>query len=113
MCIILRLDLDMSVGKLISQACHAAVEASELSKKKKHKNWFRWRNEGAKKVALGAESILDMEKIVDMAEEQEIVNVTIKDLGLTEIPPGSITALGLGPDISEKMDKITGSLKLF
>jgi PTH2 family peptidyl-tRNA hydrolase len=113
MCIILRLDLDMTVGKLISQACHAAVEASELSKKNKHKTWYNWRNEGAKKVALGVESILELEEIVTMAEEEKIVNVTIKDSGLTEIPPGSITAIGLGPDRSEKMDKITGTLKLF
>ncbi|HRX34078.1 MAG TPA: peptidyl-tRNA hydrolase, partial [Methanoregulaceae archaeon] len=30
----------------------------------------------------------------------------------TEIPPGSVTALGLGPARSEDLDKITSSLPL-
>ena len=31
---------------------------------------------------------------------------------MTEIPPGTITALGLGPAKSEDLDRITGSLSL-
>jgi PTH2 family peptidyl-tRNA hydrolase len=49
---------------------------------------------------------------VERAEALDIVAVTIEDRGLTEVPPGTVTALGLGPDLSSKLDKVTGSLPL-
>jgi len=112
MCIVLRMDLEMSTGKLIAQAAHAAVGASELSKKENHKAWRRWRDEGAKKVALEAESFEELEALREKAEELEIVNLVIQDAGHTEVPVGTVTALGLGPDRSDKLDKVTGSLPL-
>jgi len=111
-CIVLRTDLSMSVGKLISQACHASVESSEQAKKLKHKAWRAWRDEGAKKVVLQVDALEELDELAEKAEGLDIVNVLIQDRGLTEIPRGTVTALGLGPDLSERMDKITGSLKL-
>jgi len=112
MCIVLRLDLEMSTGKLIAQAAHAAVGASELSKKENHKAWRLWRDEGAKKVALEAESLEELEELRENAKELDIVNIVIQDAGHTEVPAGTVTALGLGPDRSDKLDKVTGSLPL-
>jgi PTH2 family peptidyl-tRNA hydrolase len=112
-CIVLRTDLDMSVGKLISQACHATLESSELAKKLNHRAWRKWREEGAKKVALQVDSTEELKELAVKADTLDIVNVLIQDRGLTEVPPGTMTALGLGPDYSEKMDQVTGNLKLF
>ena len=112
MCIVLRLDLGMSTGKLIAQAAHAAVGASELGKKENHKAWRRWRDEGAKKVALEAESLEEIEELAEKANKLDIVNILIQDAGHTEVPPGTVTALGLGPDRSDLLDKVTGSLPL-
>jgi PTH2 family peptidyl-tRNA hydrolase len=112
MCIVLRMDLRMSTGKLIAQAAHAAVGASELGKKENHKAWRQWRDEGAKKVALEAESLEEIEGLAEKAEELDIVNILIQDAGHTEVPPGTVTALGLGPDRSDLLDKVTGSLPL-
>ena len=112
MCIVLRMDLGMSTGKLIAQACHAAVGASELGKKENHKAWRRWRDEGAKKVALEAESLEEIEGLAEKAEGLDIVNILIQDAGHTEVPPGTITALGIGPDRTDLLDKVTGSLPL-
>jgi PTH2 family peptidyl-tRNA hydrolase len=111
-CIVLRIDLDMSVGKLISQACHAAVESSELAKRRKTSTWKRWRDEGARKVILQVGSLEDLDELAKKADGLGIVNTIIVDRGLTEIPPGSTTALGVGPDRSELIDKVTGNLKL-
>jgi PTH2 family peptidyl-tRNA hydrolase len=112
MCIVLRMDLNMSTGKLIAQAAHAAVGASELGKKENHKAWRRWRDEGAKKVALEAESLEEIEGLAEKANKLDIVNILIQDAGHTEVPPGTVTALGLGPDRSDLLDKVTGSLPL-
>jgi PTH2 family peptidyl-tRNA hydrolase len=112
MCIVLRLDLGMSTGKLIAQAAHAAVGASELGKKENHKAWRNWRDEGAKKVALEAESLEELEELQSKADDLDIVNLLIQDAGHTEVPAGTITALGLGPDRSDLLDKVTGSLPL-
>ncbi|MCJ7575003.1 peptidyl-tRNA hydrolase Pth2 [Candidatus Bathyarchaeota archaeon] len=112
MCIVIRTDLGMSVGKMIAQACHAAVEASEEAKRVNHSAWRRWRDEGAKKVALEAEGEEELNELVERAETLDIVAVTIEDRGLTEVPPGTVTALGLGPDLSSRLDKVTSSLPL-
>lgn len=112
MCIVLRLDLGMSTGKLIAQASHAAVGASELGKKENHKAWVRWRDEGGKKVALEAESLEEIQELIAKADELDVVRVVIQDAGLTEVPPGTVTALGLGPDRADVIDKVTGSLPL-
>ncbi len=112
MCIVLRMDLGMSTGKLIAQAAHAAVGASELGKKENHKAWRRWRDEGAKKVALEVESLEEIEGLAEKAEELDIVKILIQDAGHTEVPPGTVTALGLGPDRADLLDKVTGSLPL-
>lgn len=111
-CIVLRTDLGMSVGKLISQACHAAVDSSELTKKQKTSTWRAWRNEGAKKVILQVESLEELEELAKKADKLRIINVLIVDRGLTEIPPETTTVLGVGPDRSEILDKVTGNLKL-
>jgi PTH2 family peptidyl-tRNA hydrolase len=112
MCIVLRMDLGMSTGKLIAQAAHAAVGASELGKKENHKAWRRWRDEGAKKVALEAESLEELEELAEKAKKLDIVSILIQDAGHTEVPPGTVTALGLGPDRTDLLDKVTGSLPL-
>jgi PTH2 family peptidyl-tRNA hydrolase len=83
-----------------------------MAKKENHRAWMRWRDEGGKKVALEAESLEELEELVKRADELDIVNVVIQDAGLTEVPPGTVTALGLGPELSEKLDKVTRSLPL-
>jgi PTH2 family peptidyl-tRNA hydrolase len=112
MCIVIRTDLGMSVGKMIAQACHAAVDCSEKGKQENHAGWRKWRDEGAKKVALQVDSQEELEELAEKADRLGIVSSVIQDRGLTEVPPGSITALGLGPERNDKIDKLTGNLPL-
>jgi len=102
----------MSTGKMIAQACHAAVGSSEMAKKENHKAWRSWRDEGAKKVALEAESLKELRDLAEKAEDMDVTYMLIQDAGHTEVTPGTVTVLGLGPDRSDRLDKITGSLPL-
>jgi PTH2 family peptidyl-tRNA hydrolase len=112
MVVVVRTDLGMSVGKMIAQACHAAVACSEQAKKTHSKQWARWRDEGAKKVAVEAEGFEELRELARKAEQLDIVCVLIQDAGHTEVAPGTTTCLGLGPDQAQRVDKVTGSLPL-
>jgi len=112
MVIVVRTDLGMSVGKMIAQACHAAVASSEQAKKTHSKQWARWRDEGAKKVVVEAESLEELRQLARRAEQLDIVHVLIQDAGHTEVAPGTTTCLGVGPDQAQRVDKVTGELPL-
>ncbi len=106
--IVIRKDLKMSKGKLAAQACHASVHAFERAR------WSlieKWEKEGAKKVVLAVESQQELEELYKKVKEKRIPCFLVRDAGLTELKPGTITALGIGPDKEEKIDKITGHLK--
>ena len=110
--IVLRMDLDVSVGKMIAQACHASLGAAEVTKEKKKKIWRRWIEEGGKKIVLACRDEDELERLHKKAEELGIPCYLVVDMGLTEVPPGTKTALGIGPDESELIDKVTGTLPL-
>jgi PTH2 family peptidyl-tRNA hydrolase len=110
--IVLRTDIKMSKGKLAVQACHASVSALENARKM-HPGWVRsWLSEGQKKVVAKVKSLEHLERLRRQAEKDGLPNALIEDKGLTEIPPGTITALGIGPAPEEKLDTITRDLPL-
>ncbi len=110
--IVVRTDLKMGKGKICSQVAHASL-FSALKVKRKHPSWFRiWIISGGKKVVLKVKSLKELKEIKEKADELKIPNEIITDAGYTQIPPGSITALGIGPAPDEEIDKITGKLKL-
>lgn len=112
MVIVMRTDLDMSTGKMIAQACHAAVACSEESKRVQTKHWRRWRDEGAKKVALHVDSFEELEELAEKAESLDITYVLIQDAGHTEVAPGTTTCIGIGPHQEQFIDKVTGNIPL-
>jgi PTH2 family peptidyl-tRNA hydrolase len=112
MVIVMRTDLNMSIGKMIAQACHAAVSCSEECKRTQTKHWRRWRDEGAKKVALQGDSFEELEELAQKAEELNVTYVLIQDAGHTEVAPGTTTCIGIGPHQEQFIDKVTGRLPL-
>jgi PTH2 family peptidyl-tRNA hydrolase len=108
-CLIIRNDVKMSCGKRCAQAAHASIGAYNTADKALQKAWF---SEGQKKVVLKANDERTLYELKVIAERAGISSSLIQDAGLTEIPPGTITALGLGPARSEDLDKITGNLTL-
>jgi PTH2 family peptidyl-tRNA hydrolase len=108
-CIVIRDDLKLSCGKLAVQVAHAAIMALERADKS---NAGQWRAEGQKKVVLRVANMQDLFKLREDADRAGLPCAIVADAGLTEIPPGTITALGIGPAPSKQMDKVTGNLRL-
>ena len=107
--ILVRTDLKLPKGKMSAQVAHAAVEAAMNSEKKKA---GEWRLFGAKKVVLKVADEKEILEFKKKAEQAGLKTALITDAGKTVIAPGTITCLAIGPDDEEKIDKITGKLKM-
>ncbi|MGQ9514028.1 MAG: peptidyl-tRNA hydrolase Pth2 [Thermoproteota archaeon] len=111
--IVVRGDLDLSRGKWCAQVAHASVIASEDARKR-HRSWFKeWFKEGQKKVVLEASELEELVKLKNAAEALGIPSAIVVDYGLTEVAPGTVTCVGIGPAPGKLVDKVTGSLRLF
>ena len=110
--IILRTDLKMSKGKIAAQAGHAAVSAAEYARKNRPEWWNPWMREGQCKIAVKVTSEEELLELERKARNAGLPVVMIVDRGLTELPPETITCLGIGPAPSDKVDIITGNLTL-
>ncbi len=110
--IVMRTDLSLSCGKLAAQASHAAV-CCAFAARKSHPKWFKkWQAEGAKKVVVRVEYLDELMFLEKKAKAQKLPTCLITDAGLTEIPPSTVTCLGIGPGPNPSIDPITGDLPL-
>jgi PTH2 family peptidyl-tRNA hydrolase len=110
--IVFRADLRLSKGKTAAQAGHAAVSAAEWTRKHR-KEWFEgWLKEGQCKIAVKVKNEKAIFELEAQAKESELPCALIIDRGLTEIPRGTVTCLGIGPAPAEMVDRITGMLPL-
>jgi PTH2 family peptidyl-tRNA hydrolase len=112
MVILVRTDLKMTKGKIAAQAGHASVNCALSIKKKDPKMFDMWALSGQAKVVLKVASEKELFEYKALADAQNINNSLITDAGRTQIEPGSITCLGIGPASSAVLDKITGELKM-
>jgi len=110
--IVFRSDLRLSKGKLAVQAGHAAVSAGEKARKRRKEWWKAWVSEGQRKIAVKVKSEKELLELERQAKELALPSALIIDRGLTEIPPGTVTCLGIGPAPTEKIDRITSKLPL-
>ena len=110
--IVVRKDLGMGTGKLAAQVAHAAVMAVEITKMR-NLNWFSsWFRAGQTKVVVKVQNLDELIEIRKHAESLHLSVAEIRDSGLTQIPPGTVTCIGIGPGPSGLIDKVTNHLKL-
>ena len=112
-------------GKLIAQACHASIAFLTNRMKKNISNpealWWvnlnqaekEWINGSFLKVCVGVDNEKELLDILEKARSMNVEVQLITDEGHTEFN-GVLTntCLALGPDYSDKIDLITGNLKL-
>ncbi|MCE4600041.1 MAG: peptidyl-tRNA hydrolase Pth2 [Desulfurococcales archaeon] len=115
--IVLRRDLDMGRGKAAAQAAHASCEAVFKILDSRNRRWLEWleawRREGQKKVVLRVEGLEELLELYERARVDGLPASIVVDAGHTQLPPGTRTAVAIGPAPSALVDRITGSLKLY
>jgi len=125
--IVIRKDLGMRRGKECAQSAHASI-AFLLQRLTLHEDGnenstyalaltdeeIEWRYEGQTKICVRVESEQELDDIYAKAKTAGLEVHLITDSGHTEfnmVP--TKTCLAIGPDDSEKIDRITGHLQLY
>lgn len=121
--IILRKDLNMRKGKMVAQGSHASLACITQYFKKSVRGSYRffppkemeeWLfNTSFTKICVSVDSEMELIKIYTIAVASGLTASLIQDKGHTEFHgQPTYTAVGIGPGEAEKIDKITGHLKL-
>ena len=111
--VVVRTDLGISKGKMAAQVAHAAVNCALKSKKSDSSNFKKWFDEGQKKVVVKGQNESTLLNLQQYAREVGLVSSLVTDAGLTEVPAGTVTCLGIGPASDSEIDSITGDYSLF
>jgi PTH2 family peptidyl-tRNA hydrolase len=107
--IVVRRDLKLDKGKLAVQVAHASLASFKESDPESREGW---EEEGSKKVVAQVDSLKDLLDLQKKARKLGLPCSLIRDAGRTQLRPGTITCLGIGPDSEEIIDKVTGKLKI-
>jgi PTH2 family peptidyl-tRNA hydrolase len=75
--------------------------------------WYEgWKEGGQAKIVLKVDSEEALDQLFRKAKTAGLPASLIQDRGLTQIEPGTVTCLGIGPGPDSEIDEITGKLKL-
>ena len=110
--ILVRTDLKMGKGKLAAQVAHASVEAVLKTQRYKPELLKKWRSSGMKKAVLKVKDKDELLKYQLLAKKKHLITALISDAGRTQIKAGTTTCLAIGPDSEEKIDEVTGEVRL-
>lgn len=110
--IIIRIDLDMGRGKLVAQGAHASLMSYFEAERADKAVAKKWLDTGEKKIVLKVSDEEALVKLFKAFQYKKVPCALVSDAGLTQLPPGTKTALGVGPWISSEIDQFTKGFKL-
>ena len=110
--ILVRKDLKLGKGKLAAQVAHASLDITLKIAKYFPKEYLEWKEQGMKKVVLEVANEKELIEFKRKFENAGMKTKLVVDAGRTEIPAGTKTCLGVGPYPENKIDKISGKLKI-
>ena len=108
--IVARGDIGMSPGKLAAQVAHASLMAVERADDRAVSEWKRG---GQKKVVLKAGNERTLFELKETAAAAGLPAAIVRDAGHTQLDPGTVTALAIGPGGDDAIDAVTGELSLY
>lgn len=114
MVIVVRSDLPMGKGKTAAQCAHAALECCyQIINNKKGQRMFQsWLLNGQPKIVVKIPNEEELLTLADKARRAGLITAIIKDAGRTEVKPGTITVVGIGPGSNDVIDSLTSRLRL-
>ena len=109
--VVVRADLGMGKGKIAAQVGHACVMGAEHVRRS-HPDWYKewWATQ--KKIGLRVSGLAELRKIRSRAIDSGLPWSEVADAGHTQLEPGTITCMSIGPAPENLVDRITGDLKL-
>ncbi|KAI8963414.1 PTH2-domain-containing protein [Daldinia sp. FL1419] len=118
--LVVRTDLGMTKGKIAAQCSHATLACFKTLSRVAQRNpssaearlLQRWERRGQAKIAVQVKSEAELLDLMAKARSLGITAEVIQDAGRTQIDPGSLTVLGVGPAPKSLVDQVTGGLKL-
>ncbi|MEF8774268.1 MAG: peptidyl-tRNA hydrolase Pth2 [Halobacteriales archaeon] len=108
--IVARADLGMGEGKLAAQVAHASLQAAEDATESAR---TEWQGAGGKKIVLQADGEDELFELADRAETEGVPHAAVRDAGHTQLEPGTVTTLAVGPAADDRVDAVTGHLSLY
>jgi PTH2 family peptidyl-tRNA hydrolase len=108
--IVVRADVGMGTGKVAAQAAHASLGAFEHAGDRAQR---QWKQGGQKKIVLKVNGKDALYRLQEEAKFHGLPTNLVTDAGLTQVDPGTPTALAIGPAPEADIDEITGDLSLF
>jgi peptidyl-tRNA hydrolase, PTH2 family len=110
--IVVRSDIKMGKGKVAAQVAHASLSAAEEARDRRPRWYDGWKDGGQAKIVLKVDSEEALRELLKKARSAGLPASLIEDRGLTQLEPGTVTCLGIGPGPEADLDAITGKLKL-
>lgn len=110
--IVVRKDLKMRRGKECAQVAHASMKAT--LENLNHKDVKEWLKGAFAKIVVRVDSEEELLEIYQKALNANLVCSLIQDAGRTEfhgVP--TYTTVAIGPAKDDRIDQITGHLKLY
>ena len=96
---------------MIAQGAHASLKAT--LENLNHPDVKAWLSDRFTKIAVSVDSYEELMEVVKKADEAGIVTSVIMDAGLTEFGGvATVTCAAVGPASPEKLESVTGHLKL-
>ena len=112
MVLLVRGELRLTAGKAAVQVAHAAVMLYQAAERHDRPALEAWLAQGQRKIALLVPTLEELEDLQRRARAKGLPQLFVEDAGLTEVPPGTKTVLGIGPARADAIDPITGGLPL-
>ena len=126
MVLLVRQDLNMGAGKVAAQCCHATLgvyrkavravgEAMGVGREGCAVDPMvlqQWEGSGEAKIVLKVRNGGQLQTLKEAAAALGLPHYAVTDAGRTQVAPGTVTVMAVGPADVDAIDQLTGHLKL-